>query len=89
MKVFNIPMQNGLSELEYLEQIYRKVKLNEMVKFNGKVYIRTTPKNNKYYKSPYHFYLAVKDIYSGNVRIMDSDGELVNSICEYKIEIGV
>ena len=49
--------------------------------------MRSTPKNNKYYKYPYHFHLVVKDIYSGNVRFQDEDGELVNTGCHYKIEI--
>lgn len=76
-----------MSELNYLEKIYKKEKLGELVKFNKKVYMRSTPKNNKYYKYQYHFYLLVKDIYSGNVKFSDEDGELVNTVCHYKIEI--
>lgn len=76
-----------MSELDYLEKIYKKVKLDELVKFNKKVYIRSTPKNNKYYKYPYHFHLLVKDIYSGNMKFLDEDSELVNTGCHYKIEI--
>lgn len=87
MKVFKLPYQEGLSELDYLEQIYKKVKLNETVKFNGKVYTRVVPKNNKYYKNPYHFYLSVEDIYNGNMLVIDADKEHVKKICTYKLEI--
>lgn len=87
MKIFYLKYQEGLTELDYLEQIYKKVKLEQTVKFNGKVYMRVTPKNNKYYKNPYHFYVVNRDIYSGNVKLMDEDEELVNSICNYKLEI--
>lgn len=87
VKSLYLESQEGLTEFDYLEQIYKKVKLQETVKFNGKVYMRVTPRNNKYYKNPYHFYILNHDIYSGNVKLMDEDGELVNSICNYKIEI--
>lgn len=66
MKVFRLQHEDDLSELEYLEKIYKQVRLEELVKFNGKAYIRSTPKNNKYYKYPYHFHILVKDIYSGS-----------------------
>ena len=89
MKIFRLKYQEGLTELDYLEQIHKKVRLQETVKFNGKVYMRVTPKNNKYYKNPYHFYVLNHDIYSGNVKLFDEDGELVNSICNFKIEIQV
>lgn len=87
MKAFKLKYQDGLSELDYLEQIYKKVRLHEIVKFNGKVYMRVTPRNNKFYKSPYHFCLLVRDIYQGNILTLDDDGEHVNSVCHYKIEI--
>lgn len=87
MKVFELQYEEGLSELEYLEKIYKKVKLEELVKFNGKVYRRIPPKNNKHFKYPYHFHLAVTDIYKGNVLFRDADGELVNSGCRYKVII--
>lgn len=87
MKVLQLPYQDGLTELEYLEQIYKKVRLNERVKFNGKVYTRIVPKNNKYFKHQYHFCLSVSDIYKGNFMVIDEEGESVNSICEYKVEI--
>lgn len=87
MKTFELQYEEGLSELDYLEKIYKKVRLGELVKFNGKVYMRSTPKNNKYFKHPYHFHLSVKDIYEGNVLLRDSDGEMVNSWCPYKVVI--
>ena len=87
MKVFRLQHEEDLSELEYLEKIYKQVRLEELVKFNGKAYIRSTPKNNKYYKYPYHFYILIKDIYSGNVKFKDEEGELVNTGCHYKLEI--
>ena len=87
MKILKLPYQEGLTELDYLEQVYKKVKLGERVKFNGKVYTRITPKNNKYLKHPYHFYLSTKDIYKGDSMIVDEDDETVNTICECKIEI--
>lgn len=87
IKKLYLQYEEGLSDLDYLEKIYKQVRLQERVKFNGKVYMRSTPKNNKYYKYPYHFHLVVKDIYSGNVRFQDEDGELVNTGCHYKIEI--
>lgn len=49
--------------------------------------MRSTPKNNKYFKHPYHFHLAVEDIYKGNVLFRDSDGEMVNSGCSYKVVV--
>lgn len=87
MKVFELSYQEGLTELDYLEQIYKKVKMYESVKFNGKVYVRIRPRNNKFYQSPYHFMLLSSDIYRGNVKLVDGDGELVNSVCSYKIKI--
>ena len=85
MKVLNLQYKENLTDLDYLEQIYKKVKLGESVKFNGKAYIRIVPKNNKYIKYPYHFYCAVENIYEGNVLHNDRDGELVNFSCRYKI----
>ncbi len=87
LKTFELQYEEGLSELDYLEKIYKKVRLEELVKFNGKGYMRSTPKNNKYFKHPYHFHLAVKDIYKGNVLFRDSDGEMVNTGCHYKVVI--
>mgnify|MGYP001806508966 FL=1 len=87
LKIIYLQHEDGLSELEYLEKIYKQVRLEELVKFNGKAYIRSTPKNNKYYKYPYHFHILVKDIYFGNVKFKDEDGELVNTGCHYKLEI--
>lgn len=87
METFYLQYEDGLSELDYLEKIYKKVKIGELVKFNGKGYMRSTPKNNKYFKHPYHFHLAVSDIYKGNVRLQDEDGELVTIVCHYKVEI--
>lgn len=84
MKIFEIQYEEGLSDLEYLEKIYKKVKLSEYVKFNGKAYVRVVPKNNKYFKHPYHFDVAVKDIYKGNIQIRDFDGEFVCFRCHYK-----
>lgn len=87
MKTFELQYEEGLSELDYLEKIYKKVRLEELVKFNGKVYMRSVPVNNKYRKHPYHFHLAVKDIYKGNVLFRDGDGVMVNSGCYYKVVI--
>ena len=87
MKSLYLESQEGLTEFDYLEQIYKKVKLQETVKFNGKVYKRSTPKNNKFYKYPFHFHLAVSDIYKGNVLLKDDDGEFVNSICHCKLVV--
>lgn len=87
IKIFYLQYEDGLSELDYLEKIYKKVKLRELVKFNGKAYMRLTPKNNKYWKYPYHFHSLEENIYSGNMKHQDQDGELVNIGCDYKIEI--
>lgn len=89
LKRLYLQYENGLSELDYLEKIYKQVKLQELVKFNGKVYMRSIPKNNKYYKYPYHFHVIVKDIYSGSAMLEDEDGDLVSTICDYKIEIKI
>ena len=61
--------------------------MKEKVKFNGKAYTRITPKNTKYYKYPYHFELTVKNIYGGNMTIVDKDEEEVTLICDYKLVI--
>lgn len=87
METFYLQYEEGLSELDYLEEVYKKVKIGELVKLNGKGYMRSTPKNNKYFKNPYHFHLAVSDIYKGNIRLQDEDGELVTTVCHYKVEI--
>ncbi len=84
---FELQYEEGLSDLDYLEKIYKKVKLEELVKLNGKAYRRSTPKNNKNFKYPYHFHVASKDIYAGNVKFTDIDGELVNTGCHHKVEI--
>lgn len=87
MKIFRLKHEDGLSELDYLEKVHKKVRVQELVKFNGKAYKRSPPKNNKYNKCPYHFYVAVEDIYSGNIKLRDEDGELVNVGCQYKLII--
>lgn len=73
-----------LPELEYLEQIYRKVRVGETVKFCGKAYRRIYPQNNKFVKHSYHFMCCSEDIYQGTCLIEDDDGEEVNTLCEYK-----
>lgn len=85
MKTFKLQYEKDFSDFDYLEKIYKKVKLGETVKINGKVYIRTVPKNNKFYKHPYHFYLSNPNIYKGDILIVDDDEELVTSRCCYKI----
>lgn len=87
METFYLQYEEGLSELDYLEKIYKKVKIGELIKFNGKGYMRSTPKNNKYYKIPYHFHLVVSNIYKGNILLQDGDGEFVTTVCHYKVEI--
>jgi hypothetical protein len=72
------------TELDYLEQIYKKVKMQELVQFNGKAFRRIYPKNNKYIKHPYHFYMIADDIYSGTFTSNNKWGEQVNTTCHYK-----
>lgn len=79
-----IPMSNDSTDLDYLEQIYKKVRLDEWVQFNGKGYVRVTPKNNKYFKCKYHFHCFCNDVYSGNVKTNNNDGEMVSTCCKYK-----
>lgn len=76
-----------LSDLECLEQIWKKVRLHGLVKFRGKVYRRSIPKRNKMYKYPYHFWCVSQDIYAGSCLTEDADGEYVNIICEYKLVV--
>lgn len=73
------------NSLEILERVYKLIKIGEFVKYNGKVYMRIRPKNNMYYKYPYHFKVISDNIYVGNVLMRDSDDESVNTICDYKI----
>ena len=87
MKTFQLPYKDGVEDLEYLEQIYKKVPLGARVKFNGKCYTRIVPKKNKALQYPYHFYLSVKDIYDGNMLVVDEDDEEVTVLCNYKVEI--
>lgn len=87
LRTFELQYETDLSELEYLEKIYKKVKIGELVKFNGKAYIRQYPKNTKYYKYPYHFAVINSNIYSGNIKMKDEDGEFVNTACSYKVVI--
>lgn len=84
---FELEYEEGISDLDYLEKIFKKVNLEEIVKFNGKAYKRIVPKNNKYMKYPYHFYVLSDDIYNGNVRFNDRDGELVSVGWHHKLEI--
>lgn len=85
--VFELQKEEGLSDLDYLEKIFKKIRLDEIVKFNGKAYKRIVPKNNKYMKYPYHFYVLSDDIYRGNVLFRDRDGESVNVGWHHKLEI--
>lgn len=87
MKVFTLKKQDEMSELDYLEQIYKKVRVGELVKFNGKAFARVIPKNNKYNKNPYHFCLSTENIYDGNILLRDDDGEMVRLLCLYKVEL--
>lgn len=84
---FELQYEEWLSDLEYLEKIFKKIRLEEIVKFNGKAYKRIVPKNNKYMKYPYHFYILSDDIYGGDVRFTDKDGELVYIGWHHKVEI--
>lgn len=74
-------------EIDYLEDIYRKVKVSEAVKFNGKVYRRIRPIKNRHIAYAYHFYCQTNNIYNGTALLLDQEGELVNTICEYKLEV--
>lgn len=75
----------GLPDVDCLERIYKDVRLNELVKFRGKVFRRIVPKNNKSYKYPYHFWCVSQDIYAGSSLTEDSDGEYVNILCNCKL----
>lgn len=86
MKTFVIYAgEEELSDLERLEQIYKKVRLNKLVKFQGKAYRRIVPKNNKSFKYPYHFWCVSKNIYEGSCLTEDADGEYVNILCDYSV----
>ncbi|MBQ8234969.1 MAG: hypothetical protein IJZ36_05260 [Bacilli bacterium] len=87
MKILRIKRMDNLSDLDYLEKVYKKVQLNSKVKFNGKVYTRIRPKNNEFLKYAYHFCLTTKNIYDGTYLIVDEEGEEVTMICDYKLEI--
>lgn len=83
--VFTFKKQDDMNnELDYLEQIYNLVKLDETIKFNGKVYKRIRPINNKFRKYPYHFCCINQNIYNGSVLVNDKNDEFVNFICNYK-----
>lgn len=81
--VICLEAEKQLSDLDLLEQVCNKVRLGEIVKFHGKAYRRVTPKNNKVYKYPYHFYCCSENIYAGSFLTEDDDGEAVNTLCEY------
>lgn len=86
MKVLAIHACDGnLSDLECLEQIYKKVRLGELVKFRGRAYRRIVPKNNKAFKHPYHFWCVSENIYEGSFLMEDEDGENVKMLCQYKL----
>ena len=74
------------TDLDLLEQVYKKVPMDGQVKFNGKAYRRCRPVKNKHCVIPYHFYLADKDIYSSNMRTWDGE-EYTNLFYEYKAVI--
>lgn len=78
-----VKVEENIADLELLEQIYKKVRIDELVKFNGKAYKRCRPIKNKYRKVPYHFCCVVDDIYKGNMMIFDGE-EYVNSVCHHK-----
>lgn len=77
----------GLPELECLERIWQKVRLNELVKFRGKAYRRIVPKKSKTFKYPYHFWCVSQDIYVGSCLTEDADGEYVSILCNCKLVI--
>lgn len=81
--VLRVDSERKLSDLEYLEQIYRTVMVGEDVKFNGKAYRRTRPKATKEVSYPYHFRCVSENIYAGDRLIEDNDGEWVNHLCRY------
>lgn len=85
MKHLYITPQENKSELELLEQIYKKVPTSKSVKFNGKAFIRVMPKNNKFVQYPYHFALLTNNIYDSDVLIVDNDGEEVSKLCDYSV----
>lgn len=76
---------SGISDLDYLETIYSKVRVGEIVKFKGKAYIRTRPQNNKFVKNPSHFRLLSSNIYEGTCLTEDADGEAVELIAHYSV----
>ena len=71
------------TELDLLEQVYKKVKVGSHVKLNGKSYKRLPPKNNKIYKYPYHFILYNENLYRGMVMSIDYWGDRVSNVCDY------
>lgn len=77
----------GLPDLECLEQVYERVRVGDLVKFRGKAYRRARTKNNKYYKYPYHFVCASKNIYEGNCIVVDGEGENVNILCDFVVKV--
>ena len=85
VKHLYITPQENKSELELLEQIYKKVQLSELVKFNCRAFVRVVPKKNKFVQYPYHFALLTNNIYDGDVLITDDDGEEVSTLCNYSV----
>lgn len=85
--VIHVDQAADLPDLECLERIWQRVRLNELVKFQGKVYRRIVPKKNKALRYPYHFWCLSQDIYAGSCLTEDADGECVNIICNYKLVI--
>lgn len=86
MKILHIKKIDGKTNLELLEQIYTKVKIGEYVKFGGRAYRRTRTLNTMFAKYPYHF-TDCGNIYDGSFLTEDDDGEYVNILCKYKIEL--
>lgn len=87
IKILCVQYEEGLSEINYLEKIYKQVRIHELVKFNGKAYMRSDPNDNIY---KYHFYEYKPNIYyltSVGKKIIDDDGELVNIKCDYRVKL--
>ena len=85
LDTFFVPKEE--TELDSLEHIYTKVKLGEIVKFNGKGYLRIKPKHNKYMTYKYHFTLINKDLShsSSNFYTTDKWGEDVSTNCDFRV----
>lgn len=87
MIVFNLKFENGKSDLDLLEQIYKNVHIGETVKFGKKAYKRVRPCKNKYRTYPYHFVCITDDLYNGNLMVNDAEGDYVSVSCTYKAVI--